>query len=121
MCGITGFLGNFPAERIYSMNALVAHRGPDDEGYWFDPEARVALGHRRLAIIDLRPEARQPMTDETGDIILVFNGEIYNYRELREELEAKGHRFRTRGDTETIIALYEEEGIEAVKRLKGIF
>jgi asparagine synthase (glutamine-hydrolysing) len=121
MCGLTGFLGPFPPERIYAMNSLVSHRGPDDEGYWIDGEAGVALGHRRLAIIDLRPEARQPMTNEDGSIQLVFNGEIYNYRELRRELEEKGHRFHSLSDTETIIHLYEEEGYDSIKRLNGIF
>ncbi|MEW6211567.1 MAG: asparagine synthase (glutamine-hydrolyzing) [Acidobacteriota bacterium] len=121
MCGLTGFLGPFPPERIYAMNALVSHRGPDDEDYFFDSSAGVALGHRRLAIIDLRPEARQPMTNEDGSLRLVFNGEIYNYRELRRELEQKGHLFHSLSDSETIIHLYEEEGYEAVRRLKGIF
>ncbi len=121
MCGFTGFLGPYPPQRIYAMNALVSHRGPDDEDYWFDSSAGVALGHRRLAIIDLRPEARQPMTNEDGSIRLVFNGEIYNYRELRRELEQKGHRFQSLSDSETIIHLYEEEGSDAVRRLKGIF
>src|SRR5262245_52581758 len=121
MCGFTGFYGPFPPERLDAMNALVAHRGPDDSGVWFDAEAGVALGHRRLAIIDLRPEGRQPMTNEDGSVRLVFNGEIYNYRELRAELESKGHRFASLGDTETIVHLYEEEGPDAVKRLDGIF
>src|SRR4030095_9566018 len=121
MCGLTGFVGPYPGERIYARNRLSAHRGPDDEGYWIDRSLGVALGHRRLAIIDLRPEAKQPMTNEDGTIQLVFNGEIYNYQELRTELEAKGHRFQSVSDTETIIHLYEEEGVDVVKRLKGIF
>jgi asparagine synthase (glutamine-hydrolysing) len=121
MCGLTGFVGPFPAERIYTMNGLISHRGPDDHGYWIDREAQVALGHRRLSIIDLSSDARQPMTNEDGTIQIVFNGEIYNYRELRVELEAKGHRFHSASDTETIIHLYEEEGIDSVKRLNGIF
>jgi asparagine synthase (glutamine-hydrolysing) len=103
------------------MNSLVSHRGPDDEGYWIDRAAGVALGHRRLAIIDLRPEAREPMTNEDGSIQLVFNGEIYNYRELRRELELAGHHFQSLGDSETIIHLYEEEGVDCVRRLGGIF
>jgi asparagine synthase (glutamine-hydrolysing) len=103
------------------MNSLVSHRGPDDEGYWIDRAAGVALGHRRLAIIDLRPEAREPMTNEDGSIQLVFNGEIYNYLELRRELESAGHRFQSLSDTETIIHLYEQEGPDCVRRLKGIF
>jgi asparagine synthase (glutamine-hydrolysing) len=121
MCGLTGFFGRFPVERIYAMNALVAHRGPDDEGYWVDQAAGVALGHRRLSIIDLRPEGRQPMMNEDGTIQIVYNGEIYNYRALRAELEAKGHRFSSRTDTETIVHLYEEEGIDVMRRLNGIF
>ncbi len=103
------------------MNALVAHRGPDDEDYWFDSSCGIGLGHRRLSIIDLSPEGRQPMTNEDGTLRLVYNGEIYNYRELRRELEQKGHRFRSHSDSETILHLYEEEGVEAVCRLKGIF
>jgi asparagine synthase (glutamine-hydrolysing) len=121
MCGITGIYGALDLERIYEMTRLVAHRGPDDQGVWTDAEARVALGHRRLSIIDLRPEGRQPMTNEDGSIQIVFNGEIYNYRELRDELEAKGHRFASRSDTETIVHLYEEEGANALRRLNGIF
>src|SRR5262245_4625022 len=121
MCGLAGFVGPYPAERVYAMTAAVAHRGPDDHGYWTDPQAQVALGHRRLSIIDLRPEGRQPMTNEDETLQLVFNGEIYNYRELRAELEAKGHRFRSLSDSEVILHLYEEEGVEAVRRFKGIF
>lgn len=106
---------------MYAMNALVAHRGPDDEGYWYDRRSGVALASRRLAILDLSADGRQPMTNETGDIQLVYNGEIYNYLELRSELEAKGHQFRSHTDTEVIVHLYEEEGIDAIRRLNGIF
>ncbi len=121
MCGITGIYGNLPLERIYPMNHLVEHRGPDDEGFWTDAPNGVALGHRRLSIIDLSPDGRQPMANADGTLQITFNGEIYNYRELRAELESRGYRFRTQSDTETILHLYEAEGDDCVKRLNGIF
>lgn len=95
------------------------HRGPDDHGYLID--GPCALGHRRLSIIDLRPEAGQPMTNEDGSIALVVNGEIYNFQELRRELQSKGHRFRSRSDSEVIVHLYEEEGPDFLDRLRGMF
>ena len=82
------------------MRDTLRHRGPDDEGVWLSPDARVALGHRRLSIIDLSPAGRQPMTDGSGSLQIVFNGEIYNYQEVRRDLEAHGHEFRTATDTE---------------------
>jgi asparagine synthase (glutamine-hydrolysing) len=121
MCGLVGFYGDFPAERLAAMSALVAHRGPDGEGVWSDREAGIALGHRRLAIVDLSPCGRQPMSNEDGTLQLVVNGEIYNQRELREGLVARGHRFRSHTDIESILHLYEEEGEEALGRLNGIF
>ncbi len=121
MCGITGFFGKFPLARVYAMNRLVAHRGPDDEGFFTDENNGVALGHRRLSIIDLSPAGRQPLANDDGTLHLTFNGEIYNYRELRAELEARGYRFRTQTDTETILHLYDAEGDDCVKRLNGIF
>jgi asparagine synthase (glutamine-hydrolysing) len=121
MCGITGFFGNFPLERIGPMTRLVAHRGPDDEGFWTDAENGVAFGHRRLSIIDLSADGRQPMANADGALRITYNGEIYNYRELRAELEKRGYRFRTQSDTETILHLYDAEGDDCVKRLNGIF
>ena len=107
------------------MCATIAHRGPDDAGMQIHrdagPSARVGLGHQRLSIIDLSPAGRQPMSNEDGTIWLTYNGEIYNYKDLRRELEGKGHRFRSDSDTEVVIHLYEEEGIEAVKRFNGMF
>src|SRR5262252_3665459 len=117
MCGLAGYFGDFAPERLEAMSALVSHRGPDGSGAWWDPECGVGLALRRLAIIDLRPEGRQPMPNEDGTVQLVFNGEIYNFQELREELEAKGHRFRSRTDTEVIVHLYEEEGTGCLTRL----
>jgi asparagine synthase (glutamine-hydrolysing) len=124
MCGIAGAVSLAgpldPAIRaaIRPMTRALSHRGPDGEGYFTDPHA--ALGHRRLAIID-RAGGVQPIANEDETCWIVFNGEIYNHRPLREELAARGHRFRTRSDTETIVHAYEEFGVECVSRLAGMF
>src|SRR3989454_9343085 len=122
MCGIAGLISAGPrpdtAELVRRMTAALAHRGPDGEGCWMDDQA--ALGHRRLAIIDVAGGA-QPLVNETGSVRVVCNGEIYNYRELRAELEARGHRFQTASDCETIVHLYEDEGPDAIARLHGMF
>jgi asparagine synthase (glutamine-hydrolysing) len=125
MCGIAGFVGNEigreapeRAAILDSMCRVIAHRGPDDQGTWLDGEA--ALGMRRLAIIDLAG-GRQPIANEDGQIRVVFNGEIYNYPDLRADLEAKGHRFQTRSDTEVIVHAYEELGPEAIQKFRGMF
>ncbi|MCH7808482.1 MAG: asparagine synthase (glutamine-hydrolyzing) [Planctomycetes bacterium] len=120
MCGIAGILGDASAGRLEAMADSLRHRGPDDEGYWTSPRGDVGLAHRRLAIID--PEGgHQPVSNEDGRVITVFNGAIYNYRELREELESRGHRFRTQSDTETLVHLYEDEGADFTARLRGMF
>jgi len=118
MCGIVGWVGAPPSDLISAMVALLAHRGPDDTGTWNDGE--TALGMTRLAIIDLRT-GRQPMTDASGSLVIVFNGEIYNFRRLRTELEARGHRFRTQSDTEVILGAYAEYGEACVTHLHGMF
>jgi asparagine synthase (glutamine-hydrolysing) len=124
MCGISGvFALEGPLdprlrEGARAMNACLAHRGPDGDGF-HDDEA-VALGHRRLAIID-RAGGAQPMSNEDGSCWIVFNGEIYNHRALRPVLEARGHRFRTTSDTEAILHAYEEYGPACVDRLAGMF
>ena len=123
MCGIVGIVhpeskGQVDPGILRLMNASLTHRGPDDEGYWI--ERNVGLGMRRLSIIDLKG-GHQPVSNETGDIWTVFNGEIYNFLELRQELTQKGHSFQTRSDTEVIVHLYEEEGEEFVHRLRGMF
>ena len=100
------------------MNQLLFHRGPDGGGQWI--QSRAAIAMRRLAIIDLQ-SGQQPMFNETGEIGIVFNGEIYNYHELRDDLEARGHRFATHSDTESIVHLYEEYGVEGIARLNGMF
>ena len=122
MCGIAGILhldGRPVApERLRAMTAAIAHRGPDDEGFYFG--AGVGLGMRRLAIIDLAG-GRQPIASEDGSVVVVLNGEIYNFRELRRRLEARGHRFATATDTEVIVHLYEEMGDGCVEWLRGMF
>lgn len=121
MCGIAGFFGNNFADReiiLKKMTDIIAHRGPDDEGHYFDQKA--ALGFRRLAIIDL-VTGHQPMSNENESIWIVFNGEIYNYKEIRLLLERKGHRFHTSSDTEVIIHSYEEWGLECLQHFNGMF
>jgi len=124
MCGIVGkihFDPEHPVDprQIRTMADSVLHRGPDDEGIW--TERNVGLGHRRLSIIDLSPSGRNPMSNEDGTVWIVFNGEIYNFQELRLRLEAAGHQFRSRTDTEVILHLYEELGPLCVKELRGMF
>ncbi len=120
MCGICGKLGrkNVDQNELQRMAREIAHRGPDDEGFYV--KGRVGLGHRRLSIIDLST-GRQPIANEDDSIWIVFNGEIYNFPQLKKELEAKGHCFRTHTDTEVIVHLYEEMGERCVERLNGMF
>ena len=127
MCGIAGWLstssGDPVSEEILDrMRESMIHRGPDGAGTWVSPARQVGLAFRRLAIIDLNQNANQPMPNEDGNLQIVFNGEIYNHRALRRELEAKGHRFRTdHSDTETIVHGYEEWGKDVVHHLEGMF
>jgi asparagine synthase (glutamine-hydrolysing) len=123
MCGVIGLLlpggGEVPEEAVVRARDAMAHRGPDDEGIWRGEG--IVLGHRRLSIIDLDPRAKGPLANEDGTVLASFNGEIYNFRELREELLGKGHEFRTEGDTEVLVHLWEEEGPAMVGRLRGMF
>ncbi len=121
MCGIVGFQGKFPVETLQRMAAAMVHRGPDGEGLLHRPEVGLGLAHRRLAIIDLSHDADQPMTDRSSGLTLIFNGEIYNYRELRAELIRDGHVFRTHSDTEVLLRLLVRDGKDALRRLNGIF
>ena len=124
MCGICGIV-KFNSEmtvrniEIDQMINQLMHRGPDATGSWLG--GRVGLGHTRLSIIDLSKAANQPMSNEDGSVWITYNGEVYNFQELRKNLELKGHRFKSRSDTEVIIHLYEEEGIECVNHLRGMF
>jgi asparagine synthase (glutamine-hydrolysing) len=123
MCGIAGILSLNPAQpvdeaRLKRMRDVLRHRGPDGEGLWID--GPVGLGHRRLSIVDVAG-GHQPMGSEDGSAWITYNGEIYNHPDLHGELVARGHRYRTRSDTETILHLYEEEGERCVERLRGMF
>jgi asparagine synthase (glutamine-hydrolysing) len=128
MCGIAGYLSTSAREdlsqALHRMTDAIAHRGPDDVGYFesvaTDGRARVGLGHRRLSIIDLST-GHQPLGNADGSVQIVFNGEIYNFEALRAELSARGHTFRTRSDTETIVQAYVEWGTDCVLRLRGMF
>jgi asparagine synthase (glutamine-hydrolysing) len=123
MCGIAGLynLTGEPVarERVLAMCDLIRHRGPDDRDAW--AQGPVALGHQRLSIIDLSPRGRNPMANEDDSVRIVFNGEIYNYRDLRPDLIRRGHVFRSQTDTEVILHLYEELGPECLVRLNGMF
>lgn len=124
MCGIIGIANQkCGTDRTWLVAGRDAmnHRGPDDAGEWWSPDGRVGLGHRRLAIIDLSPAGHQPMQDETRELCIVFNGEIYNYIDLRSELAAKGIKFFSHTDTEVILAAYREWGLDCLSRLNGMF
>ncbi|PYQ55274.1 MAG: asparagine synthase (glutamine-hydrolyzing), partial [Acidobacteria bacterium] len=124
MCGIAGIY-NFRSGRpaapsdLRAMGTCLAHRGPDDEGYF--EEGPLGLAHKRLTILDTSRRGRQPMFTEDGQLALIFNGEVYNFLELRADLEAQGHTFQTRTDTEVILRLYQIEGEAMLSRLNGMF
>jgi len=121
MCGLAGFVGAGDRDDLTRMTAALAHRGPDGQGLFQDPQHPVFLGHRRLSIIDIEDGA-QPMSSADGRIVVVFNGEIYNHAELRRELEAKGHVFRTdHSDTEVLVHGWHQWGTELPSRLNGMF
>jgi asparagine synthase (glutamine-hydrolysing) len=129
MCGLAGFLNRGVPQESASMAAVatrmadaIRHRGPDDFGVWVDPAAGIALAHRRLSILDLSPLGHQPMASHSGNWIIVYNGEIYNFAELRAELSAYGHSFRSHSDTEVMLAAFEQWGVEtSVRRFNGMF
>ena len=124
MCGISGVVNCGDRETLARMTHVQAHRGPDDSGLWdrkFPDGSYIGLSSRRLAILDLSPVGHMPMCNENRAIWITYNGEIYNFAELRHELESKGHHFASHTDTEVIIHLYEEEGPDCVKRLNGMF
>jgi asparagine synthase (glutamine-hydrolysing) len=121
MCGISGIINGGNAQLLARMNDIMAHRGPDDAGLkWFD-ESASGLAQRRLSIIDLSPAGHQPMCNETADLWIVFNGEIYNYKELGEEVRAKGVRLRSTSDTEILLYAYQLWGEECLHKLNGMF
>src|SRR5882724_6882633 len=124
MCGISGLANCGDKEILARMTSIQAHRGPDDSGLWeqrFPDGSYFALGSRRLAIIDLSPDGHMPMSNSRRTLWITYNGEIYNFRELRQELKGMGHQFVSESDSEVVLHLYEEEGPDCVKRLNGMF
>lgn len=123
MCGIVGLYraSGCDEQELSRFRDILTHRGPDDAGLWISPDRRLGLAQRRLAIIDLTPAGNQPMCNEDGSIWLVYNGETYNYAELKHRLEGLGHRFRSHSDTETVIHAFEEWGLAGIGQLRGMF
>ena len=127
MCGINGIFAYHSASsppqdtELLKTREAMRSRGPDGSGAWWSIDRHCGLGHRRLSIIDLSDRASQPMTSDDGRFVVVFNGEIYNYPQLRTELETDGARFRTTSDTEVLLHLYARYGAEMVHRLRGMF
>lgn len=121
MCGIAGIYAPGGATGDPSLHLLMRRRGPDDAGTWDDPQGRIHLAHRRLSIIDTSSAGHQPMRSRDGRVVMVYNGEIYNFMELRRSLEAAGERFDGHSDSEVLLALFSREGPECLKRLNGIF
>jgi asparagine synthase (glutamine-hydrolysing) len=121
MCGIAGFSGDFDGPLLDKMQTVIAHRGPDDSGILFISEKRIGLAHRRLSIIDLSSLGHQPMWDQTKTAVIVFNGEIYNYRELKNILLREGYGFISESDTEVLLNLYLCHGEKMLSYINGIF
>ena len=125
MCGIGGYSlsseGNLNIEILKKISTKISHRGPDDNGIYQDSKSKIGLVHTRLSIQDLSPNGHQPMLNQNSDIILIFNGEIYNFKELRDELIKKGIKFKGNSDTEVLLKLYTLEGTNMLSRLNGIF
>lgn len=123
MCGICGVVRldhqSVPSSLIEKMSGAISHRGPDDSGVWAD--GPVGLGHRRLSILDLSPTGHQPMCNESKDVFIIYNGELYNHPDLRVELESIGYHYHSRSDTETVIHAYEEWGTDCLRRFNGMF
>src|SRR5437660_4239784 len=123
MCGIVGLVrrGGLALPQLEALTARLAHRGPDGQGTKLLSDGRVGLGHRRLAILDLSAAGAQPMSDQTGTVWITYNGEIFNFRELRDQLRSQGHAFRTGTDTEVLLTLYRREGLRMLARLRGMY
>lgn len=121
MCGIAGFSGSFDPTLLHAMNRIQTHRGPDDAGIWHDADCGIGLAHRRLSILDLSPAGHQPMWDSTRRAVICFNGEIYNFRHLRAEMECDGIGFHSATDTEVVLNLYLRDGPGMLAQLNGMF
>ena len=121
MCGIAGFYGSFDPSLLEKMNLIQAHRGPDDEGIWYDRACKVGLAHRRLSIRDLTSAGHQPLFNKSKDVVIIYNGEIYNTKELHKELIIDGFHFTGSSDTEVILNLYLKYGFNILNKLNGIY
>ena len=121
MCGITGIINWGDEIVLNKITSIIEHRGPDDSGTKWFPYTNSGLGHRRLSIIDLSPLGHQPMCNDSGTLWITFNGEIYNYKEIRHELTVIGHKFKSHSDTEVIIKAYEQWGVESLNKLNGMY
>src|SRR5215467_10027920 len=123
MCGIAGIFNTdgqpVSVVVLRAMTDAIAHRGPDGEGFYTD--RFVGLGHRRLAVIDLSPKGHQPMASRGDDVVISYNGEVYNFQELRIELEARGYQFHSQTDTEVVLYSYQEWGADCVRKFNGMF
>ncbi|MDA2921459.1 asparagine synthetase B, partial [Desulfobacterota bacterium AH_259_B03_O07] len=124
MCGIVGFYSDnnsIDESVLKSMRDALSHRGPDDAGLYIEKEHNVGLAHRRLSILDLSSQGHQPMSNDDGSIWITYNGEVYNFKEIREELEKKSYAFKSNSDTEVLVKAYEEWGIDCVHKFIGMF
>ena len=126
MCGIAGIIESTGLtseleNALGTMQETIRRRGPDDQGIWFSRNRTTCLTHTRLSILDLSPAGHQPMISPDGNLAITFNGEIYNFRELRAAMESSGIQFKTQSDTEVLLRLYEREGAAMVKKLRGMF
>ena len=123
MCGISGIVArrHVNPDAVEAMNALMRHRGPDGEGVWQSADGQVVLGHRRLAVIDPTPTGAQPMVSPDGDLVLTFNGEIYNYLELGGDLKAAGLTLSSQSDSEVLLQGYARYGEDVLRHLNGMF
>src|SRR5262245_51955708 len=121
MCGIAGVIRCGDADVLQDMMSSIAHRGPDSQGHQWFASHGSGFGHCRLAILDLSPTGHQPMVSADGRHWIVFNGEIYNFQELREELRARGRQFKSTGDTEMVLHAWQEWGVECLRRFNGMF
>ena len=126
MCGIAGIItygdrGPIDQSQLVKLRDAQRHRGPDDSGLWVSPDGRLGFGHRRLSIVDLSAQGHQPMSTQDGQVWIVFNGEIYNFHELRRQLEALGHRFASTSDTEVVLLGYRQWGLDLLTRMRGMY
>ena len=123
MCGIAGYISDngFDQESFQSAINSMLHRGPDGYGVWCTDDRRVFLGHRRLAVIDISEKAAQPMKSSDGNIIITFNGEIYNYKLIKAQLQETGYQFNTESDTEVVLIAWKHWGVDCLERLQGMF